>query len=415
MDLFDNDVLGTSNVRITPDFPAVKKSWRSLRTWYIILPVVLMVLFLGFLFVQNQFLDGDILHSIPDRLVKMAFGNSEASEPVADAADAVEAYTVASAHTCADGDYDHVCDECGNILSSCEDANNDHVCDYGCGKEWTAHTDANKDHKCDVCGNKINSCADTNKDHKCDICGLAYKANECKDVKKIVNGQYVDGKDHKCDYGCDKVFGEHADSNKDHVCDYGCEEKIGEHVDINLDHHCDYGCLALCSPHVDDDKNHVCDYDGCEVTLSECFSANSSFIYVCDTCGEAVYPEWMAYVLWALPFILIEAICLIIWFAKKKRLARISIEFYKDIIIYRDGKKEVMRTFHGSYNVAVRQDTRRERRGNFGTVTIFCPGGPAMSMVFSRIHNPNGLASQLRAMKPKESVGIATILPESNI
>ena len=50
MDLFDNDVLGTSNVRMTPDFPAVKKSWRSLRTWYIILPIVLMVLALGFLF-----------------------------------------------------------------------------------------------------------------------------------------------------------------------------------------------------------------------------------------------------------------------------------------------------------------------------------------------------------------------------
>ena len=49
-------------------------------------------------------------------------------------------------------------------------------------------------------------------------------------------------KDHKCDGGCDKTFGECVDVNKDHKCDYGCDKNIGECVDANKDHKCDYGC-----------------------------------------------------------------------------------------------------------------------------------------------------------------------------
>jgi hypothetical protein len=35
-------------------------------------------------------------------------------------------------------------------------------------------------------------------------------------------------------------------------------------------------------------------------------------------------------------------------------------------------------------------------------------------MVFSRIANPQGLVSQLRAARPKEAVGIATAAPDAN-
>ena len=292
MDLFDNDVLGTSNVRMTPDFPAVKKSWKSLRTWYIILPIVLMVLALGFLFIQQ-----DLLYSIVDKIIPVyssAVGGETAE------ADALDAYTVASVHTHVDADNDHYCDDCNSKTG--------------------AHQDRDLDHYCDSCNQAI---------------------SECKDAV---------GEDHKCDV-CDRV-------------------------------------------------------------VSECYDKNNNL--ACDLCGAPVYPIWLALIIVAVPFILIEIICLIIFFAKKKRLARISIEFYKDIIVYRDGKNVLMRTFHGSYTASVRQDTRRERRKNYGTVTIYCPGGPAMSMVFSRIAHPHGLVAQLRAARPKESFGIATAAPDAN-
>ena len=292
MDLFDNDVLGTSNVRMTPDFPAVKKSWKSLRTWYIILPIVLMVLALGFLFIQQ-----DLLYSIVDKIIPVyssAVGGETAE------ADALDAYTVASVHTHVDADNDHYCDDCNSKTG--------------------AHQDRDLDHYCDSCKQAI---------------------SECKDAV---------GEDHKCDV-CDRV-------------------------------------------------------------VSECYDKNNNL--ACDLCGAPVYPIWLALIIVAVPFILIEIICLIIFFAKKKRLARISIEFYKDIIVYRDGKNVLMRTFHGSYTASVRQDTRRERRKNYGTVTIYCPGGPAMSMVFSRIAHPHGLVAQLRAARPKESFGIATAAPDAN-
>ncbi len=478
MDLFDNDVLGTSNVRITPEFPAVKKSWRSLRTWYIILPVVLMVLFLGFLFIQQ-----DILYGITDKVFGMAFGGASASsETVADA-DVVEAHTVASLRAgvtheanvdanhcclccgeklghkdedpadhycdylgcnkniseCADKNKDHNCDVCAIFMGECKDADFDHKCDYGCTRAFCDHADADINHYCDYCQNRITGCTDadpldhhcdvcdaymtpckdSNKDHKCDygcdavmgVCTDANKDHKCDYGCAAEWGIGMCGdsnKDHKCDYGCTKTFNldKHVDANRDHRCDYGCDQVFGACTDSDINHYCDYGCAKYFGTHSDATSDHLCDY-GCEDIVSTCYSSNPilPFLFFCDVCGAPNYPIWFALVLYAIPFILIEVVCLIIWFAKKKRLSRVSIEFYKDIIIYRDGKTEVMRTFNGTYNVAVRQDSRKERRGNYGTVTIFCPGGPAMSMVFSRIDNPHGLAAQLRAMKPKENNG----------
>lgn len=475
MDLFDNDVLGTSNVRISPEFPAVKKSWRSLRTWYIILPVVLMVLLLGFFFLQQ-----DILYGITDKLFSMAFGGSAASSEAVAEADTVEAYaasaiggythnvdvtpdhccrccgekldhkdTEAADHycdypscrknlgECDDKNKDHYCDVCEVFMGDCVDANFDHKCDYGCTRAFCDHTDADYNHYCDYCQNRVTSCTDVSpKDHHCDVCD-AYMA-PCKDTNKDHKCDYGcdtfmgtctdankdhkcdygcghefgaglcgdSNKDHKCDYGCIKEFGldKHVDANRDHKCDYGCDMVFGACTDSDIDHYCDYGCAKYFGTHSDATNDHKCDY-GCEEVVSTCYSSSPilPFLFTCDVCGAPNYPIWFALILWALPFVLIEAICLIIWFAKKKRLSRVSIEFYKDIVIYRDGKTEVMRTFDGTYNVAVRQDTRKERRRNYGTVTIFCPGGPAMSMVFSRIDNPHGLASHLRAMKPKDN------------
>ena len=473
MDLFDNDVLGTSNVRMTPDFPAVKKSWKSLRTWYIILPIVLMVLTLGFLFIQQ-----DILYAITDKIVPIY--TSMVGGATAEADEALDVATASSTSTglgheadvdsehrclccgvviackdvapadhicdypscgkdlgpCTDKAKDHYCDVCGNEIAPCEDADYDHKCDYGCSVVFggacadddnnhfcdychkkTACVDADKDHYCDICDSYM-TCKDANNDHKCDY-GCTKTLGTCADVNK----------DHKCDYGCSKVFGSCADADKDHKCDYGCGKYFDAHVDTNNDHKCDYcdfaffacrdsdkdhkcdfGCSKYIGSHIDTD-DHKCDY--CNEAMSECYDNNADF--ACDLCGAPVYPVWIGLAIIAVPFILIELICLIVWFAKKSRLSRISIEFYKDIIVYRDGRDVLMRTFHGSYTASVRQDTLKERRGNYGTVTIYCPGGPAMSMVFSRIENPHGLVAQLRASRPKESVGISTIAPDADV
>ena len=55
-------------------------------------------------------------------------------------------------HICADGDKDHVCDTCFEVISECvnENAGIDHNCDV-CGKKSTLCTDANGDAICDVC------------------------------------------------------------------------------------------------------------------------------------------------------------------------------------------------------------------------------------------------------------------------
>lgn len=71
---------------------------------------------------------------------------------------------------------------------------------------------------------------DEDRDHDCDVCGKMMAVCEDKTF------------DHVCDYGCDKVYGDHIDADKNHTCDYGCSETIGICEDKNLDHVCDYGC-----------------------------------------------------------------------------------------------------------------------------------------------------------------------------
>ena len=71
---------------------------------------------------------------------------------------------------------------------------------------------------------------DQDRDHDCDVCGKMMAVCEDKTF------------DHVCDYGCDKVYGDHIDADKNHTCDYGCSETIGICEDKNLDHVCDYGC-----------------------------------------------------------------------------------------------------------------------------------------------------------------------------
>ena len=81
-----------------------------------------------------------------------------------------------------------------------------------------------------------------------DVTLTSYKINDKQKFttsKKITvsRAACVDAnKDHKCDGGCGKNFGECVDANKDHKCDYGCDKNIGECVDANKDHKCDYGC-----------------------------------------------------------------------------------------------------------------------------------------------------------------------------
>ncbi len=132
-----------------------------------------------------------------------------------------------------------------------------------------ACTDADKDHTCDYgCGKSFGEHSDADKDHACDY-GCAEAMGECTDGNK----------DHTCDYGCGKSFGEHSDADKDHACDYGCAEVMGECTDGNKDHVCDYGCGKSFGEHSDADKDHACDY-GCTVAIGECTDGNKD--HTCD-------------------------------------------------------------------------------------------------------------------------------------
>ena len=74
--------------------------------------------------------------------------------------------------SCADGDKNHICDDCGKIISNHEDGDNDHVCDI-CRKTISNHVDADNNHICDICKRIISNHADGNHDHICDICSKA--------------------------------------------------------------------------------------------------------------------------------------------------------------------------------------------------------------------------------------------------
>jgi hypothetical protein len=94
--------------------------------------------------------------------------------------------------------------------------------------------------------------------------------------------QDVEPKDHKCDYGCGKTFGNCADNDRDHACDYGCSKVFGECKDADTDHHCDYGCVKTFGEHKAADGAHGCAY--CKVSITECSDDESD--HVCDVCKK---------------------------------------------------------------------------------------------------------------------------------
>ena len=133
--------------------------------------------------------------------------------------------------SCADGDANHICDDCGKIISNHEDGDNNHICD-DCRKVISDHKDTDRNHICDICGKTISNHVDTDKNHICDICGKAISSHEDAD------------NNHVCDI-CKKIISNHADGNHDHICDI-CSKAISNHT----------GGTAYCN------AAKVCDYCG---------------------------------------------------------------------------------------------------------------------------------------------------------
>ena len=220
------------------------------------------------------------------------------------------------AHKDSDGDGDHVCDHCGETLTTCEDkdtnhkcdecgaemnmekhvdadGDGNHLCDYGCGATLTECKDNDFNHNCDECAEELTTHLDDNRDHICDFTGCNKRYTDCVDVAPV---------DHICDYeNCGERMGVHGDQDRDHVCDYGCSEPIGECADQDGDgnHVCDYGCGKAWSECVDSDKDHGCDNDSACSAYSTgdnvCADADNDGDHVCDygcgkvltTCGDS--------------------------------------------------------------------------------------------------------------------------------
>ncbi len=305
------------------------------------------------------------------------FGKHVANKASNEAGEHYCDYCAALIGNCKDNDKNHLCDygeatngtllegqtECKQYFGKCEDINHDHACDYvGCKITHGAHEDKN-DHKCDWCGDLMSQCMDKDKNHVCDFSGCKAPVGKCED--KLINETGLEG--------------------KDHLCDYGCGAHHGTHADIQLDHKCDY----------------------CGEELSKCADANNDL--VCDICGKTFYKDWQALLMVAVPLFLICIILWIIQLAKRARVKKIRIDFYKDFIAYVDKKQKKYkdihyRTFLGAFSTSVKFAGKKGERNNYGTVTIFCPGGPAMSMTFHNIDNPGALATYLDSKKPNESV-----------
>ena len=119
--------------------------------------------------------------------------------------------------SCADGDKNHICDDCGKIISNHEDGDNDHVCDI-CRKTISNHVDADNNHICDICGKTISNHVDTDNNHICDIC------------KRIISNHADGNHDHICDI-CSKAISNHtggtAYCNAAKVCEY-CGKGYGD-------------------------------------------------------------------------------------------------------------------------------------------------------------------------------------------
>ena len=170
--------------------------------------------------------------------------------------------------SCADGDKNHICDDCGKIISNHEDGDNDHVCDI-CRKTISNHVDADNNHICDICGKTISNHVDTDKNHICDDCG-----------KVISNHVDVDN-NHICD-DCRKVISDHKDTDRNHICDI-CGKTISNHVDTDKNHICDI-CKKTVSNHEAGDNNHVCDI--CKKIISN--HADGNHDHICDICSKAI-------------------------------------------------------------------------------------------------------------------------------
>ena len=335
---------------------------------------------------------------------------------------------------CKDTNKDHKCDVCGAVLSECKDINKDHKCDV-CGKKLSECIDANKDHKCDVCGKVVSQCVDVNKDHICDICGKGTacidktpKDHKCDICDKVLSQCIDANKDHKCDI-CGKVLSQCKDeSPKDHKCDI-CEQFIGC-KDDNRDHKCDMNdlgctrkfcgdcaedesaCNGKCEgKHTFDPGEHTCNY--CKKYKSPCKDKNWDML--CDICGKIYYPWYTALIIVASPFLLLWLLLILREWRKVRRVKKVRIEFYKDLVVYVDKKQKKdkefqYRTFLGTFSATTKfanekgKRAGKAKRNNYGTVTVFCPGGPAMSMTFHNIDNPGALAAYLNGKKPDESV-----------
>lgn len=170
--------------------------------------------------------------------------------------------------SCADGDKNHICDDCGKIISNHEDGDNNHICDI-CRKTISNHVDGDNDHVCDICRKTISNHVDADKNHICDDCG-----------KVISNHVDVDN-NHICD-DCRKVISDHKDTDRNHICDI-CGKTISNHVDTDKNHICDI-CGKAISSHEDADNNHVCDI--CKKIISN--HADGNHDHICDICSKAI-------------------------------------------------------------------------------------------------------------------------------
>ena len=114
-----------------------------------------------------------------------------------------------------DTDKNHICDDCGKVISNHVDVDNNHICD-DCRKVISDHKDTDRNHICDICGKTISNHVDTDKNHICDICG------------KTISNHVDTDNNHICDI-CKRIISNHADGNHDHICDI-CSKAISNHT-----------------------------------------------------------------------------------------------------------------------------------------------------------------------------------------
>ena len=206
---------------------------------------------------------------------------------------------------CADNNSDHLCDDCGSILSECSDANSDHNCDL-CGKALTECADANSDHKCDSCNAVLSDCVDEDRDHVCDLCNQ--DSSECADENRdhycdicdaVLSKCADEDKNHRCDI-CGDKRSDCYDGDKNHVCDI-CGGKVGNHADGDVfadGHFCNYCNESLCKDGKDDDHNcdeclaSLCVDADANCQCDECYASLCVDLdpidHYCDVCGSLV-------------------------------------------------------------------------------------------------------------------------------